>query len=181
MNLNEITFRSAILGASLALAATASLIAAAQPTASLPEEPTHGSIPVGEYDSESKLAKLAIVGPTQAIEAATGYTTGIFTEIRLDADNQILVWQVRSVKKDIATEVLVDAGTAAVLAREQEVLTQDRDVEDEDIDDQPTDEHGQENADDRADNEQGNEDNGQAAQVNGDNEDNEQENDASRT
>lgn len=92
MNPNKTMFRSSVLGALPALGATVPLYAASQSAASLPNKPTHGSTQVGKCESESKLAKLVTVEPAQAIEAATSYTRGPITEIKLEAENRLLVW-----------------------------------------------------------------------------------------
>jgi hypothetical protein len=121
MKLNKTPTRTLILGAALALAAAAPMLALAQPASALPDEPTHGSIAVNKQASESDLAKLATFGQTQAIDAATRHTPGKVTETELTVENKFLVWEVKLVANNgTVSELYIDAGNGEVLAMEQE-------------------------------------------------------------
>ena len=121
MKLNKTPTRHLILGAALALASSGPLLAVAQSSSTLPDEPTRSSITVNKHESAGNLAKLATFGQAQAIEAATLHTPGKVTETELTVENKFLVWEVKSVADNgTATELYIDAGNGEVLAMEQE-------------------------------------------------------------
>lgn len=121
MKLNKTPTRHLILGAALALASSAPLLAVAQSSSTLPDEPTRGSITVNKHESAGNLAKLATFGQAQAIEAATRHTPGKVTETELTVENKFLVWEVKLVADNgIVNELYIDAGTGEVLALDQE-------------------------------------------------------------
>lgn len=121
MNLNKNSYRASILGVLLTFGASVSLLAAAPSSAALPEDPTHGSIRVGDDTPVSQLVKHAKLSQAQAEDAATQHIPGKVVGTELDEENQFLVWHVKVLAKDgTAKELAVDAGNGEVLAVEPE-------------------------------------------------------------
>lgn len=70
MSFNKTSSRPVYLAAILGLASVLPLMALAEVTAKLTEEPTHGSIQVTQQMSETDLAKLATLTQAEATAAA---------------------------------------------------------------------------------------------------------------
>jgi uncharacterized membrane protein YkoI len=121
MNLNKTVFRSSILSAALALGGMTSLLAGTPSGAALPEDPTHGSIRVGDDELDSHMAKRAKLSQAEAEHAATRKIPGKVIGSELGEENQFLVWDVKVLAKDgSVTQVAVDAGDGRILAMETE-------------------------------------------------------------
>jgi len=121
MNLNKTRTHPVILVAALLSAVVLPALGLARAAATVPEEPTSGSIQVSKDEGEYKLAKLAKVSMAQAEQAANRQTHGKVIETELENESGFLVWEVKSVAQDGAlTEVYIDAGNGKVLAMEQE-------------------------------------------------------------
>ena len=121
MNLNKTRTRPVILVAALLSAVVLPGLGLARAAATMPEEPTSGSIQVSKDKGEYELAKLAKVSMVQAEQAATRQTHGKVIEIELENEDGFLVWEVKSIAQDgSVTEVYIDAGNEKVLAIEQE-------------------------------------------------------------
>jgi uncharacterized membrane protein YkoI len=121
MILNKTNYSAAILGTLLAFGATTAMHAAPASRATVPEEPTSGSIRVGDDEPESRLVKLAKVSRADAEAAATRQVPGKVIEMELDEENQFLVWNVEVLAKDgTIMELAIDAGNGEVLAMERD-------------------------------------------------------------
>ena len=121
MNLNKTVFRSSVLSAALALGGMTSVLAGTPSDAALPEDPTHGSIQVGDDEAYNRMAKRAKLSQAEAEHAATRKISGKIIGTELDEENQFLVWKVKVLAKDgTVAQVAVDAGDGRILAMETE-------------------------------------------------------------
>jgi hypothetical protein len=117
MKSNKHTFGTLVLGFAYALGATGLLVAGTQSRATLPEEPTHGSIRLSDDASHSSMLNLAKLSAAQAQEAATERASGKIIETELEEEDGFLFWEVKVLGNDgTKREVYIDAGNGEVVA-----------------------------------------------------------------